>query len=223
MYGYTGSIRGIASTQVYTPVQPVTKYGAYRTSEREEAEQSRQLEQRAWGVQYAKAAEKAANWISLAKTTQKKLTGMQQALGRDNGIRNDDSLHEQLRSLADMLNNLGDAYQGQASSIRSEVWESIELALRHPAMEASGIERDGDMRFQYRSTDANSDSLSRGLLGSEGLLQSLKHALSYAEQRKAIDLLQLPFPAAYPYALYYGGMSTYWPLPLRGVVLNKYY
>ena len=223
MNGYSSSIQSITGSNSYSPIQPLTKYGAYRTSEREEAQQARNLEQRAWGEQYAKAAEKAANWITLAKKTQRELDGMQQILGRDDGILNEDTTKEQMLSLTNSLNELNAAYQSQASSIRSEVWEAIELALRHPAMEAIGIERKVDSSFQYVSPETDQATLRRELLGSDGVLQSLKYALSYAEQRKAIDLLQLPFPVAYPYSLYYGGMSTFWPLPLRGVVLNKYY
>ena len=64
--------------------------------------------------------------------------------------------------------------------------------------------------------------MKRLLLGSVGVLSDLKLALSYAEQQKAIDLLQPPFGASLPYTAYYGAMQSYWPLSQVGLVLNRY-
>ena len=62
----------------------------------------------------------------------------------------------------------------------------------------------------------------RLLLGADGLLNGLKHALAYAEQQRAVDLLQPKLAATLPYAAYYSSTQSYWPLPYVGLILNRY-
>ncbi|MGM0880342.1 MAG: hypothetical protein ACQEXQ_04780 [Bacillota bacterium] len=64
--------------------------------------------------------------------------------------------------------------------------------------------------------------MNRLLLGADGMLTGIKHALTYADHQKAVDLLQLRLPTSLPYAAYYGSIQSYWPLPSVGIILNRY-
>ncbi|RCW42050.1 hypothetical protein [Paenibacillus prosopidis] len=69
---------------------------------------------------------------------------------------------------------------------------------------------------------ASAPRMKRLLLGADGMLTGLKHALTYADHQKAVDLLQLRLPTSLPYAAYYGSIQSYWPLPTVGIILNRY-
>lgn len=69
---------------------------------------------------------------------------------------------------------------------------------------------------------ASAPRMKRLLLGADGMLTGLKHALTYADQQKAVDLLQLRLPTSLPYAAYYGSIQSYWPLPSVGLIINRY-
>lgn len=247
MTPYTRAIRGIERTMHYTKVQPVNRYAAYRLTS---FEQASVVQREDWSRIYSDAADGAAAWLRQAQEAQKRLGRMLQELGRDSGIRNPAFVRTQIDELMGIINSLESSYRSHEERLQPEVWEAVELALRHPATEELDIRRDADGRLRWagasgdsaaretilghasRGGDAeqelpdvlgDSGKLRRLLLGADGFIQSLKHALAFAEQREPIDLLRLPFAAAYPYAMYYGAMQSYWPLPMRGVILNKYY
>lgn len=69
---------------------------------------------------------------------------------------------------------------------------------------------------------ASAPRMKRLLLGADGMLTGLKHALTYADHQKAVDLLQLRLPTSLPYAAYYGSIQSYWPLPSVGLIINRY-
>ncbi|REK75620.1 hypothetical protein [Paenibacillus paeoniae] len=255
---YSRSIHGIERTNHYTKLQPVNRYAAYRLTAFERAPV---VHRENWSRLYSDAAGSAAEWLKKSQDAQRRLDLMLEELGRDAGIRNGSFVRLQIQELTKLLNELEGSYRSHKNQLKPEVWEAVELALRHPAMAALGIERGPDDAFRWRGTGVDSamtevgrgqesrmaatrryskdaalitppekiasmedsDKLRRLLLGADGLIQDIKKSLSFAEQGNAIDLLRLPFTAAYPYALYYGAMQTYWPLPLRGVILNKYY
>ncbi|RJE91325.1 hypothetical protein D3P07_04545 [Paenibacillus sp. 1011MAR3C5] len=249
MTHYTRAIRGIERTMHYTKLQPVNRYAAYRLTS---FEQVSVVQREDWNRIYSDAADSAAVWLRQAQEAQKRLDRMLQELGRDSGIRNASFVHSRIDELVGMINELGSSFRSHEDRLQPEVWEAVELALRHPAQEQLGIRRgsDGQLRWEgsmvasaEREATRNhaskaeagadrqelpdilgdSSKLRRLLLGADGFIQGLKHALTFAEQRQSIDLLRLPFTTAYPYAMYYGAMQSYWPLPMRGVVLNKYY
>ncbi|RJX41718.1 hypothetical protein D3P09_07165 [Paenibacillus pinisoli] len=243
---YTRAIRGIERTMHYTKLQPVNRYAAYRLTA---FEQASIVQREDWNRIYSDAADSAAVWLRQAQEAQKRLDRMLQELGRDAGIRNASFVRAQIDELVGMMNGLERSYRSHEERLQPEVWEAVELALRHPAIEELGIRRDagGALRWEGSSDDSapreaaqgrsskagsreelpeilgDSGKLRRLLLGTDGFINDLKHALTFAEQRQSIDLLRLPFTSAYPYAMYYGAMQSYWPLPIRGVILNKYY
>ncbi|MFF2889091.1 hypothetical protein [Paenibacillus sp. NPDC057967] len=244
---YTRAIRGIERTMHYTKLQPVNRYAAYRLTN---FEQASVVQREDWNRMYSDAADSAAVWLRHAQEAQKRLDRMLQELGRDNGIQNASFVRSRIDELVGMMNELESSFRSHEEQLQPEVWEAMELALRHPAKEELGIRRDSDGKLRWdgsstvsseregvqdnpsrRGTSGqelpdileDSGKLRRLLLGADGFIQDLKHALSFAEQRQSIDLLRLPFTAAYPYTIYYGAMQSYWPLPMRGVLLNKYY
>lgn len=258
MTAYTRTIRGIERTMHYMKLQPASRYAAYRLTA---FEQAPVVQRQDWNRLYNDAADSAAIWLKDAQDAQKRLDRMLLELGREAGIRDASFVSTQIDELVATLNQLESSYRSHESSLKSEVWEAVELALRHPAMEELGIRREAEHAFRWegsialqasdgawsqdskdgiavthysnnRPNDADNDmpailtdgnKLKRLLLGADGLIQDLKRALSFADQRQSIDLLRLPFAAAYPYTLYYGAMQAYLPLPYRGIVLNKYY
>ncbi len=232
MSHYIRSIRGIERSQAYAPISPVNRYAAYRN--REQIEPSRA--EPALGYDYremeAQAAMGAAAWLRTAKSAEGKLNGLMIELGRQEGWKDSSVTKDMLLRLESLLNELASVYSRYEEQLKPEVWEVIELALRHPAAEAIGLARGEESAFRIELQKAEAVSrltveqdrtkLRRLLLGSEGLLNGLKHAVAYAERQQTSDWLQLPFTAAYPYALYYGAAQLYWPLPSRGSIVNKF-
>lgn len=225
-----GYIRGIERTAAYARAYPVNRYAAYRLTT---FEQTAPVPPQ-WSMKtYREASKSAFAWLREAGHGQKLLNDMMERLGRNGGLSSKDCLNASLQTLVGAINRWETAYREHERLLRPEIWEAMELALRHPAMEELGIRRktaesgirlsfEWESAFRTDPTDNRKETLRRQLLGSEGLFMDLKRALSYAEQFPPVDLLRLPFASAYPYAYYYGASQAYWPLPLRGAIMNKY-
>lgn len=225
MSSYIRSIRSVERSQHYSPIQPVNRYAQFDAA-RETADGGRIVPADVWDKGYAEAASGAAEWLALSKRAIAQLTEMQRQLGGRDGIRHPDEVAEQLQRLSASIADWKSAYAIQRPFLKEEIWEVVELALRHPAVKELGLFQSGGTSHYGDSSKrsellSDTDGLKRLLLGADGLLNELKTALSYAEQQSPIELLKLPFHVAYPYALYYGASQSYWPLPLRGVILNK--
>ncbi|MCR2802273.1 hypothetical protein [Paenibacillus soyae] len=231
MIGYTRSIRGIERSAAYARTHPVNRYAAYRLTSFERTAPVPQQ----WSLDiYQKSSESVYVWLKTAGEGQKLLADLMSQLGRNGGVGSKDQLNASVQTLVEALNRWEGVYRGYERLLRPEIWEALELAMRHPGMEGLGIVRrepaesvnteafERESAFGKDPGYAQTESLRRQLLGSEGLLMSLKRALSYAEQFPPIRLLQLPFATAYPYAMYYGGAQAYLPLPPRGTIMNKY-
>lgn len=246
MSGFIRSIRGIERSQAYSPISAVNRYAAYRN--REQIEPSRVEPAVGWEDWEAASAKSAAVWLRTAKAAEGKLNNLMIELGRQEGWRDAGVTEDKLRQLKVIVDELAAVYKRYEDHLRPEVWEVIELALRHPATEQLGLgwAIDGEsslsrvegsasdsslFKVEGRSSEPSRKALAaqldrdlvrRLLLGVDGLLTGLKRAVTYAEQQQTADWLKLPFTAAYPYALYYGAAQLYWPLPSRGSILNKY-
>lgn len=229
MTSYIRSIRGIERTNVYVPVQAVSPYAfyPYRDGEPQLPPDSGND----WNQVYQQAANSAAAWVQTVKQAQfdiDQLTGkLSSQLNAGNPI--DDSTQK----LTALLNQLESHFKEHAENLKPELWASIDLALRHPAAQKLSLRRsphdgrwimdeyaDKSPKLPLSSDEAR--HMKRLLLGSDGLLNNLKHALAYDEQQKAVDLLQPQLTNTLPYAAYYGSMQSYLPLPRVGLVLNRY-
>ncbi|OUS74009.1 hypothetical protein B1748_21960 [Paenibacillus sp. MY03] len=235
MAEYIRSIRGIERSNAYAPISAVNPYAAYRN--RELIEPSRAEPVNGLADWEASSAKGAAAWLRTAKAAEGKLNSLIIELGRQEGWRNGEVTKDKLRELDDLLNGLASVYKRNEEYLMPEVWEVIELALRHPATSQFGLARgelslEGIEERQKETFGAHSpallsaledpDKARRLLLGADGLLTGLKTAVAYAEKQQPADWLKLPFTAAYPYAMYYGAAQLYWPLPSRGSIVNKY-
>lgn len=224
MSGYVRSIRSIESSQQYSAVQAVNRYAQFDPM-REVVEGGRMAPPSDWwDKEYAEAAGGAAEWLGLARKGVRQLTDMQRELGGRGGIEHPEEVHNHLLWLSSAINAWEGAFRNHRRHLRDEVWAAMELALRHPAVEALGLRQRGDSVYKPVEKEALPDvgTLKRLLLGADGLLNELKTGLSYGEQHQAANLLKLPFHSAYPYAMYYGAAQSFWPLPNRGLLLNKY-
>lgn len=230
MASYISSIRGIERTSSYMPVQAVSPYAyyPYRDGEPQQA----QGNDNDWNRIYVQAANSAAAWIQTAKRAQ---DGIDQLIWRLSGQLNTRKpVADSLNDLTNMLNHWESDYKQHAGDLKPELWSSIELALRHPAAQKLGLRRstqsgkwtqNGDDAFTAWSMPLLANETQRVkklLLGADGLLNGLKHALTYAEQQRTVDLLQPKLAATLPYAAYYSSTQSYWPLPYVGLILNRY-
>lgn len=233
MSHYIRSIRGIERSQAYAPISPVNRYASYRNREQIEPSRAEPVPGFDYREIEAQTAMGAAAWLRTAKSAEGELNGLMIELGRLEGWKDSSVTKDMLLRLEHILNELASVYSRYEEQLKPEVWEVIELALRHPAAPAIGLARGEVSAFRIEAdkaeaigrlaTEQDRTKLRRLLLGSEGLLNGLKHAVAYAEkQRQTSDWLHLPFTAAYPYALYYGAAQLYWPLPSRGSILNKF-
>lgn len=236
MSGYTRAIHRIERSADYMSAKPVNRYASYRLTAYEQAAGVQRHERQ---NAYGQAADSAASWLSIARTAQKQLEDMIKELGGEKKLEERVAIKESIDQLIRLINEWESGYRRSAGMLKPEIWEAVELALRHPTVELLEIKRGMDGQFYWEgsskqdgmgqvsagaSTDAlheDASRLQRLLLGAEGLLMDLKRAMSYAEQQRPVDLLRLPFAAAYPYALYYGASQAYYPLPPRGSIINK--
>lgn len=232
MSGYMRVIHGIERSADYTRPKPINRYAAYRLTA---YEQAAGVQRHAGKYLYNQAAESTASWLSIARNAQNQLEDMIKVLGRENKLADKSIVKESIERLIRSINEWVTGYRRYEEMLKPEIWEAVELALRHPGVEMLGIKRGMDGQFYWNGAAklGQSDSegttlqqdasrLSRLLLGAEGLLMDLKRAMSYAEQQRPVDMLRLPFAAAYPYALYYGASQAYYPLPPRGSIINKF-
>lgn len=251
------SIRGIERSYAYSTVQAISPYAyyPYRDGEAQQAPEYNKSLTR----DFQQAANSAASWLNKAKQAQYDIEQINKQLS--NELYTDKPIAGSLHRLTAMLNQLEDHYRAHADDLKPELWESIELALRHPAAEEIGLRRsttDGkwitDSTYtissenrdrtaslisvqneisksllptsihmeQKQKLSYSSSRMQRLMLGSEGMLTGIKYALTYAEQHKAVDLLQSPLTSTLPYAAYYSSMQTYSPIPYVGLVLNRF-
>lgn len=215
MSNYTLSIRRIEQTSQYTPIRSLHRYAITSQSFTEPTTWEFRSE---WSKQYFQAADSAAEWLKQAREAQGKLDNLQRQLGIFGW---EENCLDMRNCLSRLIASLRCSYKRHADYLREDVWSVIATALRHPAIEALDIDPE-ESEEVHMGKPLDASHVKRLLAGTDGLLTELNRALGYAEQRRGIDLLKLPFPSAYPYAMYYGAMYTYWPLPARGVLVNKY-
>jgi len=249
------SIRGIERSSAFSNVQAVSPYAyyPYRDGEAQQAPDYNKSLTR----DFHQAANSAASWLYQAKQAQYDIDQLSKQLSSE--LYNDKPIGDSLYHLTTMLNHLEAHYKDHADDLRPELWETIELALRHPASEEIGLRRstrDGkwmtDSTYLINSENNermpgrisvndefsklmlpapismepirpdSSRLIKRLMLGSDGMLNGLKYALTYAEQQKAVDLLQPALTSTLPYAAYYSSMQTYTPIPYVGLILNRF-
>lgn len=238
MSSYTSSIRSIERTNAYVPVQAVRPYAyyPYRDGEPQQAPDH----DNDWNRIYQHAANSAAAWVQTAKQAQSDID--QLTRGFSNRLNTGNSIADHLFDLTHLINHLESQYK-QHADLNPGLWSSIEQALRHPAFQELGLHRnlpDGrwsiDSTFMKLPSDkppaiSNNDMplfpneslrIKKLLLGADGMLNKLKHSLTYAEQQRAIDLLRPKLAAALPYNIYYSSIQCYRPLPYVGLILNRY-
>ncbi|WP_139996125.1 hypothetical protein [Paenibacillus paridis] len=228
------SIRGIERTHAYVPVQAVSPYTSYPYRDGEVQQVFE--DETEWSRIYQQAANSAAAWISSSKQAQSELEQLTWKLGRE--LHEGKPITDSLNRFTTLLNKQETIYKQHADDLKPELWESVELALRHPAAQELGLRRstsDGtwvmDSKHVIAREDgtpsnqlspAASDRMKRLLLGADGLLNDLKYALAYGDEQSTFDLLQPQLTSTLPYAAYFGSMQTYSPIPYIGLVLNRY-
>lgn len=224
MVTYIRSTRSIERINAFTPVQALSPYAYYPYRD---GEPQQPLEQEnEWQRIYQRAANSASDWLRMTKQAQNSIDQLTWQLSRQ--LNNGSPIADSLNSLAKIVQHLESHYKQHANDLKPEVWDSIEMALRTPAARELGLRestRQADEAYLgWQKTLASDEAkrMKRLLLGSGGMLSDLKHALTYAEKQKPIDLLQPQFGATLPYAAYYGSTQSYWPLPYVGLILNRY-
>lgn len=229
MASYIRSIRGIERTNVYVPVQAVSPYAyyPYRDGEPQLPPDSG----KDWNRVYQQAANSAAVWVRTAKQAQYDIEQLARKICRQ--LNDGCPIDDNTQKLTALLNQLESHFKEHAENLKPELWSCIDLTLRQPAAQELSLRRsplDGrwimdDYADKSSTLPLSADEarrMKRLLLGSDGLLNDLKQALSYDEQQKAVDLLKPQLTNTLPYAAYYGSIQSYLPLPRIGLVLNRY-
>jgi hypothetical protein len=221
---YIRSTRSIERINAYTPVQALSSYGYYPYRDGEPQQPPEQ--ENDWHRIYKSAANSAADWLQMAMQARNSIEQLTWQLSRQ--LNDGSPIADSLNSLAKIVHHLETHYKRHANHLKPELWASIEIALRTPAARELGLwnsTRETDeayLAWQKPLAPNEAKRMKQLLLGSDGMLSGLKHALTYAEQQKPIDLLQPQLGATLPYAAYYGSMQSYWPLPYVGLILNRY-
>jgi hypothetical protein len=236
-------IRTIERTSAYAPIRPITAYGYFPYRDREA--QFAPDPEDDWNRYYKQAADSAQSWIAETRRAEKELDQLIQKLGRQLRDNPDSAADLDLHQLPALLNRLEKTYARHSVELKPELWDTIEQALRHPATDELGLRR-ADISKQWILHHAASDFEHRDpllqqaaerptaaadhdpakwrrlLLGSDGLLTTLKHAISYSDELTAIELVEPQVPTTLPYSAYYGAVQDYVPLPYPGLILNQY-
>ncbi|MBD2867849.1 hypothetical protein [Paenibacillus arenilitoris] len=207
-------IRGIERTAAYAPIQAILPYA--HSPYREGDPQLPQSAKHDMNRTFRLAAAAASEWIRAAQGARLELDELAREpdRGRIGG------------RTADLLNRLEQAHGRHAAYLLPELWAVVELSLVHPGAKAIGLRRgatDGawsaDAAGSYGAERLR--GIERLLLGADGLLGGIKHALTYADGVKTADLLRSRLTDTLPYAVYYGAAQCFWPLPCAGLLLNR--
>lgn len=239
MEGHFRTIRSIERTPGYLSIHSINRYGMYPPRGGEPKLPPPAYEEHVQPLR--QAADSAAQWLQTVQQSSVELDRMIMRFSERNLQPSD--VKDGIQSIIALVNKLHLAFNGQNGQLKPELWESIELALRHPAVRMLGLERSttGQLCVELQTVAAKAYSalssegnkplerevqlhLKRLLLGTDGWLLALKRALAYSEQFKAIDLLSRGWLASLPhmpYIAYYSAMQAYLPIPTAGVLLNR--
>ncbi|OMF38880.1 hypothetical protein BK133_01390 [Paenibacillus sp. FSL H8-0548] len=234
MSSYIRSIRGIERTNAYVPVQAANRYTYYPYHDGEIQQFFGNKNE--WNRSFQQAAGSASAWLRTSNEAQSNIVQLTAKLSSE--LHNHKPITDSLSTLTRLLNQWESSYKQHAEHLKPELWASIELALRHPAshhihlrrsmsdglwVTGSGIESSQEDSSASRlQSPATAERLKRVLLGADGLLNVLKHAFTYGDQHKAIDLLQPQLTSTLPYAAYLGSIQSYSPVPYAGWIVNRY-
>lgn len=234
MSSYIRSIRGIEKTNAYVPVQAAKRYTYYPYRDGE-IQQFAEKENE-WSRILQEAAGSASAWLRISNEAQSDLVQLTAKLSSE--LHDGKPITDSLRTLTGLINQWESNYKQHAEHLKPELWASIELALRHPATHDLGLRRsksDGiwvagsnlvsskeDSSSSRLQSPAAAERMKRVLLGADGLLNVLKHAFTYGDQYKAIDLLQAQLTSTLPYSAYLGSIQSYSPIPYAGLIVNRY-
>jgi len=239
MSSYIRTIRGIERSPGYLSVHSINRYGAYPYRGGEPRLPPPAYKD--WHEPVQEAARSAAHWLQIVQQAQAAIDRLTAFYSKRILTQND--VKEGVRLVAGMINDLYAAHKQHAAQLKPELWESIELALRHPALRKLGltrtdsetlcIELQSSFAKAYASSCESEDKpltselqqeIKRLLLGADGWLNALRHALAYSDRDKASELLRQGWLASLPhipYIAYYSSMQTYSPIPMSGMLLNR--
>lgn len=252
MAGSIRSIRGIERTNVYAPIQAINRYASYPYREGEpQLPPNSEIDWNYVYKQAADIAANWVRTAKQAQYDLDKLMwDLSRQFGADKSIT--DHIHNLTKLLNELesqyLRYAGDLKPELWASIELAMRHPAagELGLRRsresgkwivdPPYSRQPQQPEGNLSLDAKigageSADSGASNpfepasvrrMKRLLLGADGMLTGLKHALTYADHQKAADLLQLRLPTSLPYAAYYGSIQSYWPLPSVGLVLNRY-
>lgn len=194
------SIRGIERSSAYTRIAPTSRYGAYPYREGE-PQLPPQSSNEDWSRELRRAAGSAAEWQQLAKQALAVVDRLIANLERErrHPSANPSPRDKELEQLAAHMNALRTSYASNAEYLRPEAWFPIEQALR-----------------QF-------DEFSPQKLIDTRFLRNLSSALASSSEQPVSELIRISPHPSLPYAAYYSSAQSYWPLPVVGTLMNRYY
>jgi len=229
------SIRSIERTPGYLSVHSLNRYGLYPYRGGEPKLPAPSYSD--WNEAMLKAAQSAADWLRSVIETQSEIDRL---ITRFSSL----TLHpvdvrDGNATIAKLLNHLFNNYMKHKEELRPELWDRIELALRHPALmklsfrmcrtedklidyPVNRLQQD-DQKLLEKET---ADELKRLLLGASGFLTELKQAIDYSKELQPTELLRDSWHTTkpyMPYMAYYSSMQAYFPMPMVGMLVNRMY
>lgn len=172
-----------------------------------------------WGAPYRLAAETAAGWLQHSRQAQLIIRHSARRIKQSSSP---SSVEEELQRIVAAVNGLRARFHGYEPYLRPELWQVIEQAMAHPAAATFGL-LDEERAWQLRampSSELGEPSIQL-LLGPKGWITCLLKALEAPLSARALDLLRKDIPRLQPYSCYYNSMTTYWPFPVSGMLLNR--
>jgi|GEM_PF-4236571 hypothetical protein len=171
-----------------------------------------------WGAPYRYAAETAAAWLQHSRQAQL-MIGLAARHMKQNPSKA--VIEEELRHIVSTINGLHAAFMELEPFLKPQLWSDIEDAMAHPAANRFGLSGEGGA-WQLHFTDSVRTDLSvQWLIGPTGWITCLLKALEDPLSTSALHLLRKDISLLQPYSCYYNSMTTYWPFPTSGMLLNR--
>ncbi|SFE39408.1 hypothetical protein SAMN05216378_2976 [Paenibacillus catalpae] len=171
-----------------------------------------------WGATYRRAAETAASWLQHSRQAQLtfRLSAKQIKHNPSPAV-----IEEELQRIVSAVNGLHVLFKEDESLLKPQLWHGIEQAMAHPAASQLGLIGECGTWQLHLPDSARTEISIQQLTGPKGWITCLHKALEDPLSVSALDLLRKDIPLLQPYSCYYNSMTTYWPFPTSGMLLNR--
>lgn len=172
-----------------------------------------------WGAPYRHAAETAAGWLQHSRQAQLAIRLSARRIKQNPSL---SVIEEELQRIIAAVNGLRALFHEYEPFLKPQLWQNVAQAMAHPSSSLLGLTEEGEAWQLYLPESASGEEYSvLHLVGPAGWITCLLKALEEPHSSRVLDLLRKDISLLQPYSCYYNSMTTYWPFPTSGMLLNR--